>query len=195
MDFDLRMADDEPTRAAVGRLRYEVFVRERHTNPPDADHVGARIRDRLDAHAIVLAAIDRTSHAVLGTIRTNLLASCTIPVYPALYRLTDLSAATWAACSVTTYMAVAVAQRRHRVGAELCAALFDILIARGVNFDYLDCPTDVVPFYTRLGYRWLRPIRHPWFGPMHLMRLSLQDHAHLTAMRSPLVLPHRGVSS
>jgi GNAT superfamily N-acetyltransferase len=195
MDLELRMADDEPTRAAVARLRYEVFVRERHTNPPDADHVGARIRDRLDAQAIVLAATDPASHAVLGTVRTNLLATCTMPVYPALYRLTDLSAATWAVCSVTTYMAVASAQRRQKVGAELAAALFDLLLARGIKFDYLDCPTDVVPIYTRLGYRWRQPIRHPWFGPMHLMRLSLQDYDHLAAMRSPLVMPHRGLSS
>jgi GNAT superfamily N-acetyltransferase len=192
-DVDLLVADDEATRAHVSRLRYDVFVRERRCAPPDADHVGRRLRDHLDPTAIVLAARDCHTKAIVGTIRTNLLCDGPVPVYPTVYRLTDLSAGTWMNCSVTTYLAVAAPYRRAGLGTELSRALYEIWLERGVKFDYLDCAADVVPFFQRLGYRWLRAIRHPWFGPSHLMRLSVLDADHLNAVRSPFVV-RRGLT-
>jgi hypothetical protein len=190
-NIELRVADDEATRAASFRLRYDVFVRERRTAPPDADHVAVRIRDGLDAKGVTIAAIDTVTQSVIGTARTNLLVEGTVPVYPALYRLTDLAADSWAVTSITTYVAIAARRRRAGIGTELATALFRLRVSRGIKFDYLDCPKDLIPHFTRLGYRWLRPIRHPWFGPTHLMRLSLGDTDHLAAMHSPLVAPTR----
>jgi hypothetical protein len=189
MKVDVQVASTDASRAGVWRLRYDLFVRERHWTPPEADHVGRRLKDSVDSHSIVLAAFDPTSHAVVGTIRTTLLSAGSVPVLPALYRLTDLSAATWATCSITTYLGVAPTHRRAGVGAELSRMLFDLRAARGVKFDYLDCPTDLVPYFLRCGYRWLRAIRHPWAGPSHLMQLSLLDTDHLVAVHSPLLTP------
>jgi GNAT superfamily N-acetyltransferase len=191
MNIELRVADDDATRAAAYRLRYDVFVRERRTSPPDADHVAVRIRDSLDVRGVTMAAVDTTTHAVVGTARTNLLIDGSVPVYPALYRLTDLAAGTWAVTSVTTYVAISASRRRSGIGVELAASLFRLRLARGIKFDYLDCPNDLVPYFTRLGYRWLRAIRHPWFGATHLMRLALDDGDHLAAMHSPLVAKSR----
>ena len=193
MDADLVIVKDDPARAGVQRLRYDVYVRERKWAPPDADHVGRRVRDSLDSHAIVLAALDRETQVVVGTARTNLLVDGMVPVYTSLYRLTDLSAVTSEHVSVTTYVAVTPAHRRTGLGADLSCALYDMRLARGVKFDYLDCPSDLVPYFTRLGYRWLRALRHPWFGPTHLMRLSLHDTEFLTSVHSPFLRPRRHV--
>lgn len=193
MDADLVVAKDDPARAGVWRLRYAVYVQERKWAPPEADHVGRRVRDPLDSHAIVLAAVDRETQAVVGTARTNLLIDGTVPVYTSLYRLTDLSAVTSEHVSVTTYVAVAAPHRRTGIGADLACALYDLRMARGVKFDYLDCPSDLVPHFTRLGYRWLRALRHPWFGQTQLMRLSLTDTEFLTSVHSPLLRPRRRV--
>lgn len=187
LDVDISLVTTDTARAAVWRLRYDIFVRERHWSPPDADHLTGKIRDQLDPRALVLAATDRGSHAVVGTIRTNVLREGSIPVYPALYRLTDLSSETWATCSVTTYLGVATSHRRSGLSAEMSAAMFEQRVARGVKFDFLDCPTDLVKYFTRFGYRWLRAIRHPWYGPSQLMRLSLSDTDYLASIRSPLV--------
>lgn len=191
MNVAVQLASTDAARAGVWRLRYDAFVRERHWTPPEADHVARRVKDTLDPHAIVLAATDQVSNAVVGTIRTNLLSEGSVPIYPSLYRLTDLSAATWATCSVTTYLAVAATHRRAGLGAQLSRALFDLRVARGVKFDYLDCPTDLVPYFLRLGYRWTRAVRHPTSGPAHLMQLALHDVDHLVAVHSPLVTPPR----
>jgi hypothetical protein len=187
MNVDVQVASTDALRAGVWRLRYDLFLRERHWTPPEADHVGRRLKDTLDSHSIVLAAVDPQTHAVVGTIRTTLLSDGSVPVYPALYRLTDLSAATWATCSITSYLGVALPHRRTGIGARLARTLFDLRVARGVKFDYLDCPTDLVPYFLRCGYRWLRAIRHPWAGPSHLMQLSLLDTDHLIAVHSPLI--------
>ncbi len=95
--------------------------------------------------------------------------------------------------SVTTYVAVAATRRRAGIGVDLARALYDMRLARGVKFDYLDCPGDLVPHFTRLGYRWLRALRHPWFGQTQLMRLSLTDTEFLTSVHSPLLGPRRQV--
>lgn len=191
LDVDIDLVTTDAVRAAVWRLRYDVFVRERHWAPPEADHLTCRVRDQLDPRALVLAATDRHSHAVVGTIRTNLLRVGSIPVYPALYRLTDLSSATWAICSITTYLGVATTHRRAGLSTRLSAAMFEQRVAAGVKFDYLDCSTDLVKYFTKFGYRWLRAIRHPWYGPSQLMRLSLDDTDYLTQIRSPLLAPKR----
>lgn len=195
MDADLVLAKDDPARTGVWRLRYNVYVQERKWAPPDADHVGRRVRDALDSHAFVIAAVDRRTHDVIGTARTNLLVDGTVPAYTSLYRLTDLSAVTSERVSVTTYVAVAPTHRRAGLGADLACALFDIRLARGVKFDYLDCPGDLVSYFTRMGYRWLRALRNPWCGPTHLMRLSLTDTEHLTSVHSPFLHPRRHVVS
>ena len=189
MDVDLRVATDDPTRAGVWRLRYDVFVRERKGKPPDADHVHGRLRDRLETVSTVFAAVNRQSGSVVGTIRTSPLRHGALSLYPTLYRVADLTVAPSVAASVTTYLAVASPCRRQGISTRLLQALYAHNREHGVRFDFLDCPTPLVPYFVRLGYRWQRALEHPWFGPSHLMRLSLFDTEHLTNVGSPLASP------
>jgi GNAT superfamily N-acetyltransferase len=186
MDVEVRIAEDEVTRAACWRLRYDVFVREQKSHPPDADHVQGRLRDRLDASSTVIAAIDRATDAVVGTVRTNPVRHGTLSLYPALHQITEIAVAPDVASSLTTYLAVSPNHRRQGVSVQLVKALYAHAIVTGVRFDYLDCPTAMVPYFVRLGYRWQRALEHPWFGPSHLMRLALLDTTHLVRIHSPL---------
>ena len=186
MDVELRLAVDEATLAAVWRLRYEVFVRERKGKLPEADHVQCRLTDRLEATSTVMAAVDRATGAVVGTVRTNTLSRGTLSLYPAVYRIPDISPAQEVSTSFTTYLAVAATHRRKGISVRLVKALYAHGMDQGVRFDFLDCPTPLVPYFVRLGYRWQRALDHPWFGPSHLMRLSLFDSEHLTSVHSPL---------
>jgi len=183
----ISLATTAAEREAVYRFRYQVYVREMGRREPNACHATGRLTDDLDRAATVLRAIDAPSGSLLGTLRTNFLRNADVGHYESLYRLDQLSAADRQCSSVTTRLMVAAAHRGGPIGLHLAIAVYGIGLEHDIDYDYIDCNPPLVPFFTRLGYRWLRMIEHPQYGTVSLMRLDLKDEAHLTDVRSPFL--------
>jgi GNAT superfamily N-acetyltransferase len=186
MPVDIVEARDARLREAVFRFRYDIYVREMARVQKDADHTAGRIEDRLDAFGMVLAAVDRGTGLVIGTVRANVLGDGDIGPYGALYGLTRLSPDERRVSSITTRLMVERTKRGSAVGVRLAMALFRYGLSRGVETDYIDCNTHLVSFFEHLGYQPLRLIEHSEYGRVTVMRLALRDAAHLRRVGSPL---------
>lgn len=180
-------------REAVFRFRYAVDVEEMQRHEPYADHERSRVSDPLDETGTIFAAIERGGTTILGTVRTNFLQLGDAGAYEHLYGLRDLASERRATTSITTRLMTAVPYRGTTLAVDLVKAAFAGAVAAGTDTDYVDCKSPLVPFFTRLGYRWLRVIDHPACGRANLMRLDVRDRDHLLAVRSPLLplLPTR----
>lgn len=203
-DVDLVVALDTPTRNAVYRFRAEI-ARD-SAIPLDlltgqyatSSEVG--LQDLLDPFAIVVAAVDKGSLSIVGAARTNYLREGAIPVYPELYDLRRLPSTLWRLSSVTTCWTMAQqfdcarATALDHPAVLLAWTLYDIALRQRICHDFLDCSDDDVPFFTHLGYRWMREISHPVRGRSNLMRLDVYDWTHLASIKSPFLSLARGVS-
>lgn len=202
---ELVIASDEETRNAVYRFRLGLaadLAAPVDTLPePYRLHGAVGLQDLLDPFAIVAAAIDRASNAVVGAVRTNHLREGSIPLYPELYGLGALPASTWSATSVTTCWTMAPPYEcAHATDVEhpatgLAWTLYDIALRRRIRHDFLDCPDADVRFFSHLGYRLVRDIQHPVRGRSNLMRLDIYDWAYLAEIHSPFLALARGVAS
>src|SRR5580765_4960199 len=92
-------------REQVFRLRYDVYVGEMRRALP-ADHAMRRYTDPSDETAVILAAVERDSKRVVGTIRGNWLRNGGMQWYESLYGLSALSDTERRKTSVTTRMMV-----------------------------------------------------------------------------------------
>lgn len=204
-DVELVIASDTQTREAVYRFRKDLAVAGAtpvDVLPGDYLNEGAvGLQDLLDPFAIVAAAIDRATDAIVGAVRTNYLREAAIPLYPELYGLGDLPASTWMSSSVTTCWTMApefgcaTASALTHPAMRLAWALYDIALRQRICHDYLDCGDDEVPFFAHLGYRLVREITHPVRGRSNLMRLDVYDWLYLAEIKSPFLTLARGVAS
>jgi GNAT superfamily N-acetyltransferase len=192
---DIVEARDARLRADVFRFRYDIYVREMARPQTYADHARGRIEDPLDAFAVLLAAVDRETGLVAGTVRANVLGDGDIGPYAALYGLDRLSTAERRKTSITTRLMVERTKRGSAAGTRLAAALYAHGRARGVETDYIDCNAHLVPFFERLGYRPVRLIDHPDYGRVTLMRIDVGDDAHLRRCGSPLAAVRQGLTA
>lgn len=202
---ELVIASDEETRNAVYRFRLGLaadLATPIDTLPaPYVLHGAVGLQDLLDPFAIVAAAIDRSSNAIVGAVRTNHLREGSIPLYPELYGLGTLPADTWSASSVTTcwtmtppYDCASATELAHPAMG-LAWTLYEIALQRRICHDFLDCSDDEVRFFSHLGYRLVREIQHPVRGRSNLMRLDVYDWVYLAEVSSPFLALARGVAS
>ena len=185
MGVEILEARTPELRDAVFRFRYDIYVREMARPQKDADHARGRIEDALDAFAVLLAARDAATGLVTGTVRANVLGDGSIGTYGEIYRLDGLSSDERRVTSITTRLMVERTRRGTVLAAKLASALYECALDRGVEVDYCDCNAHLVPFFTHLGYRPLRMVAHPEYGPVTVMRLDIQDLAHLRGVGSP----------
>jgi len=203
-NVDLVIASDTRTREAVYRFRQALASEQRAVvDMLPGDYVvktSAGLQDLLDPSAIVAAAIDRSSHAIVGAVRTNYMREGAIPLYPALYAMGELPASTVLSSSITTCwtmtpaFACAGAYDVTHPAMQLAWTLYDVALRERICHDYLDCGVDEVPFFARLGYRMVRDIAHPVRGRSNLMRLDVYDWSYLAEVNSPFLVLARGVA-
>lgn len=174
MAIEIIDATDPDVREAVFRFRYDIYVREMRRRQKDADHDRGRVEDALDRTAVLLAARDSASGRIVGTARANVVAHADLGVYERLYGLDTLNAAERGATSITTRFMVERERRGTTLVVQLARALFARGVSAGVTTDYIDCNEPLVPFFARLGYEPLRPIEHPDYGVVQLMRLAVR---------------------
>ncbi len=69
---------------------------------------------------------------------------------------------------------------------DLCTAAFASQVQNGIRYFFIDCNHYLVDFFTGLGFiEYMSPKVHKEYGEVHLMRLDLEDHAHLRRLGSP----------
>lgn len=202
--MELVIASDTETREAVYRFRQGLALEHRlAVDVLPGDYQGSApvgLQDLLDPFAIVAAAIDRSTNAIVGAVRTNYLREGSIPFYPGLYRLGDLPGSTVMSSSVTTCWTMAPAfqcsasRRLTDPAVGLAWSLYDLALRQRICHDFLDCADDDVFFFSRLGYRMVREIEHPVRGRSNLMRLDIYDWSYLAEIDSPFLALARGVA-
>jgi hypothetical protein len=203
-NVELVIASDIKTREAVYRFRQDLAIE--HRLPVDVLPGGYQgtspvgLQDLLDPFAIVAAAIDRSTSAIVGAVRTNYLREGAIPLYPSLYRLGDLPGSTVMSSSVTTCWTMSPAfrcstsSRLTDPAVGLAWSLYDLALRQRICHDFLDCADVDVLFFSRLGYRLVREIEHPLRGRSNLMRLDIYDWSYLAEIDSPFLALARGVA-
>lgn len=179
MAIEIVEAADHDLREAVFRFRYDIYVREMRRRQKDADHARGRVEDALDRTAILLAARDTGTGRIAGTARGNIVEGSDLGIYERLYGLDRLGQDARTTTSITTRFMVERERRGTLLAVQLARALFERGAAAGVTTNYIDCNEPLVPFFERLGYRSLRAIEHPEYGPVRLMRLDVRGDAPL----------------
>lgn len=203
-NVELVIAADTRTREAVYRFRQKLAA-ERHAAvdmlPGNfVSKTSAGLQDLLDPFAIVAAAVDRSTNAIVGAVRTNYFREGAIPLYPALYAMGELPGSTVMSSSITTCWTMAPAfacANAHALtdpAMKLAWTLYDIALRERICHDYLDCGDGDVSFFSRLGYRMVREIAHPVRGRSNLMRLDVYDWSYLAEVNSPFLALARGVA-
>lgn len=170
---------------AICRFRYSVYVDEMNRPQKDADHEQQSIVDFLDDSESRLYGA-WNGHAVVGTLRSNYLAYSDIGQYLDQYRLENLTSWERRHSSITTRLMVRQSHRNSMLAVRLACETYHHGLAEGVLFDFIDCNSHLVPFFTGLGYLvHADDVTHPEYGRVTVMRLNLTDRGHLERINSP----------
>jgi GNAT superfamily N-acetyltransferase len=172
-------------RLGVARLRYAVYVEEMQRLQRHADHDHRTIHEPEDEGAIVLAAKDDDG-SIVGTARVHLKA-CIPPPYVQLYSIMDFGEFHPSEVSTTTKLMVAPPFRRSPLALRLAQACYDVGIASGISFNFIDCSPRMRRFFDQLGFRQVSAdFEHPEYGLVTPLVLALRDDEYLERIRSPL---------
>jgi len=184
-------ASQPSDREEVYRFRYRVQAAELGRPPADADQVRGQVRDGLDAHARILAAVDEDTGAVLGTLRTLL--GRDRPYPPDEVERLDLSSMIVAfgdeRIGHSGMFMVDPAYRGQTVASQLLAGLVRTMLDEGVWIDVCRVELAQARSWFQLGYRPYGPMR-PAAGSGELevpLALVLRDRAYLERVGSPLL--------
>jgi len=182
------LASDASLLHACYRLRYEVYVKEMSRRQFYADPEQRTIVDPLDEDGAVFACFHQETCSLVGTIRVNL-ASCRnlmIDEYLNLYQIANLENLN--KVSLTTRLMVLRQHRGLAAVTSLVSGVFSHCLLRGVDSDYMDCNPPLPILAKRFGYEThLKSVRHPEYGDVEIMKLSLTDISHLVSVQSPFV--------
>jgi GNAT superfamily N-acetyltransferase len=185
-EFILRPATSKEDRSAVFRLRYDVYVNEMGRTQRYADHSQCQVEEPMDTSGHVVAAFSGAD--IVGTVRSNLLRlTSSSGVYEDLYDFAALQPAAREYTSLTTKLIVHRDFRNTSLALQLARAAYKYGLANGVEEDFIDCNAHLVHFFERLGYTPVKPITHPEYGEVMLLRLGLRDQAHLSRVHSPFL--------
>jgi predicted N-acetyltransferase YhbS len=174
-------------RAAVERLRYQVYVREMGKPYPGANHVDRRLADDLDNRSVILAA--RADGRIVGSLRCTRV-SPDDPYGPGL-RL-DLWPDAPSANALVCSRFVVERRWRHtrRIGLALMGAIYHWARDHDVQLCFCSTGLSLVPFFERFGFR---PYGPPFVDadtgrPQRPLCLVLEDVEHLVRVRSPFLI-------
>jgi predicted GNAT family N-acyltransferase len=182
---DTRVASNPADRAAVARLRFEVYVEEMGRQQVHADRAMRTIHEPADNEGIVLGTFTRDGRAI-GTLRLNNAMADGIPfreLYGWEQRARDFPGQVYLASKLI----VAPEHRGTLVSLELMRAGIPQVMARGWRFCYLDANRHLIALYKKLGFVALAQREHPMFGQVTIMEWDTYDLEHMRAVRSPLL--------
>ena len=186
--IEVREARSKDDRLAAYALRFTVYVEEMGRRQLHADHSRRLIEEPEDAHARLLVA--RTAAGeVVGTARVHLKTDVP-PALEALYGMRRFAPFHPAQTSTTTKLMVVPRLRRSPLALRLAQACYDLGMAEGIAFNFIDCNAPMRPFFERLGFRQLLDdFDHPDFGRVSPLVLAMHDIEYFRRIRTPFILP------
>ena len=170
--------------AAIGRLRYSVYIEEMRRDEPDADHAARVLLDPTDRDSTVLAAFDASGNAV-GTVRLQ--STEQIAEFDrTFHRFNDLPEELGKVGGLTSKLIVSRAHRKGSVATRLVVAVFELAYTSGHRINMINCNPPLDTFFEKLGFvRLAESQQHPVYGTVCLMFHPMADADWLEAIRSP----------
>ena len=185
MTARISLVDSDADRNAVYRFRYDIYVEEMKRVQTYADHQLKTIQEPLDETGNLLIAEE--NGRTVGTARFNVGVNESFRFYTDLYQLRSFGPFFPRHISITSKLMVAPEYRRSFLPRQLSVCCYVHGLRLGTAFDFIDCNSPLVPFFSKLGYRQVFPnILHPEYGNVVPMVLAMHDRAHLEKVRSPL---------
>jgi predicted GNAT family N-acyltransferase len=186
---EVQLATTPELRAAVHRLRYEVFVEEMHMFRSRADHERRVLtEDCDDTSRLLLATVDGEP---AGTLRLTLGKDGQLPdEYEDTFDISRWSPHTVPSdqVMVCTRFAVRRELRSAYLPFELVRAAVRCGVEEGIELVFVDCQPHLLNLYTRLGFRSYRPTyADQEYGVMVPLVLVGRDLSHLRDVGSPIL--------
>ncbi len=176
----------------VYKLRYSVYVEDLKYHQPYADHKSKMLKDSLDSTGNLFG-IFKNNEAV-GTVLTNYAKHSDLGYYSELYKMNEFPDGSYYDSSITTKLIVRNDFRSKSVAFRLALATFTKGLEDNIQFNFIDCTQEMVPFYLRLGYKvYQESMFHPEFGRGAVLVLELHDIAHLEECNSPFAKHYRKI--
>jgi predicted GNAT family N-acyltransferase len=185
-EIEIRPVRDEAELVAVGRLRYEVYVRELGRRPPGSDDAQGVQLEPEDAVSTVYAAFH-------GDVPVACLRLTTMDRLPPGSRWrefygTDTFPLPEKQQAMLSRLAVGAEQRGSLLAPRLLAAAFADFRADGGEVLFLRCAANMVPLYEVMGFRrYVEGNAATDAGFRLPMVMIAGDWAHFEAVKSPLI--------
>lgn len=182
----VRIATTDAERAAIYRLRFDVYVGElgvAATDHQEGDLVGRQLRDQWDEHAYHCFATE--NGVIVASGRVNLRRDGPVECED-LLEMARFVPAFPDAVSTTSRLAIVPELRGSGLFTRMACAIYEFHRQCGVQFMFIDCHPTLVPVYERLGFRTYKTsLRHPKYVRVVPMVLVLDDLEYLQQIRSP----------
>ena len=172
-------------RASLYRLRYRVYVEELGRSVPEADEDLHQIVDPQDDGGEILIGAWADGEAI-GTVRVNLSGESSLGAYAELYDLARFEAEHGAGTGMLSRLVVAPDWRKRTIAVRLILEAVRRTLEGGARWLFFHCRSHLVPMYLALGGVSLRQHEDGGPGPLTILRVDLDDLAHLSALNSPL---------
>ena len=183
MPIAVREAVSPEDRAAVFRLRYEIYVEEMGRKQTFADHDRRTVEEPFDEGALLLMAED--DGRIVGTLRCNMRRNGLLECEE-LYDMEKFAPFYPETVSMTTKLMVRQSHRNTSATGLLVTNAYDKMRSQGIRLDFIDTNPHLVRLYQQMGYRMYKDnINHPDYGSVIPMVFLLDDLEYLEAIQSP----------
>ncbi|MEG3861178.1 N-acyl amino acid synthase FeeM domain-containing protein [Microcoleus sp. herbarium12] len=182
--LNIRLAETGEEREQVFKLRYKVYIEEMGKTSHYADSHHKTIIEPLDNSAKILAAF--YNNRLVGTARNNLARSSNLEYYPQLYQMDYVGDAHPKFTSISGKLMVQKELRGNQIALHLIRENYRQLLLEGIRFDFSECDSELVAYYSKIGYKSIGTLNHPEYGEGTIIMLDLLDLDYLEQINSPL---------
>jgi CRP-like cAMP-binding protein len=182
-----RMAVTEAEREEIYRLRYKVYIEEMHgeNRHSEADRAARRLCDAWDERAYQFYVLQ--DGMVAACARLNLRRDGPLECEEQ-FGMDRFLPAFPDQVAMTSRLALHPKIRGSYLLKQLTCRIYEFLCDQGIRFNFIDCHPQLLPLYSRLGFRLYRPgFNHQKYTYVIPMVLVVDDLAHLEQVKSPFV--------
>jgi predicted GNAT family N-acyltransferase len=187
MDLQFQFATTTAEREAIYRLRYEIYVEERHAYKDVADHENRLLSDTHDPTARLLYAT--VGGEVVGSLRLNWGADA--PFTKEIMATYDiqrfLPTIPMGQMIIFSRFMIRPDYRKQGVSFQFLAAMFNFFLENGLQLAFCDCRPHLINSYVRLGFRtYTQTYNDPIAGLLVPLVMVIKDRDHFEEVGSPL---------
>lgn len=188
MEITLRIASSDEDRAAIYRLRYELYVEDQQLFQNEADHERRRLTDEYDPYSQLLLA--EAEGKVVGTLR--LTTSAPVPFFDELRETYELSRLRGVLEDADMFVATRLLLRPEYRGTDLALRLIakgcELAVEQDIELIVGNCEIHLLGHYEKFGFRSYGELYcHPTNGVLVRVALVTGDIEHLSRVRSPVL--------